>query len=184
MGTVLLTARLHLVTVERRHLEGLRALWTDPRVMANVGFPAGLHPDDLHLDQYLGGASAPPGRRPGVHLAVEAGDGTFLGEAKLPAPDADGTSEPDVKLLPAAWGQGFGTEIVSALLAETWRRWPACRRVRFTPHVTNLAARALYARLGAVDVGEGYDPPGTHRLRGFAGVRYRILEIARPSLRE
>jgi RimJ/RimL family protein N-acetyltransferase len=170
------------VAIERRHLPGLRELWTDPRVMANMGFPGGLDPADLDLESYLAtpGEVAPRGRRPGLHLAVERPDGTFVGEAKLAAPDASGTCEPDVKLLPAWWRRGYGEEIVRWLIAESFRRWEACRHVQFTPSETNHAALSLYAKVGCQEVGRGHAPPGASPLRGFAGVCYRVLQVARP----
>jgi RimJ/RimL family protein N-acetyltransferase len=182
VAVLLRTPRLSLVTIEARHLAGLRMLWTDPRVMANVGFPQGLDPRDLRLDRFVSGGDALPatGRGGDVHLAVEDADAHFLGEAKLGAPDEDGVSSPDVKLLPAWWGRGYGGEVVAALVSESFRSWPACRRVRFTPNVENHAAQALYRRAGARVVGAGHDPPGSVPLRGFVGVRYLVLEVLRP----
>jgi RimJ/RimL family protein N-acetyltransferase len=37
--------------------------------------------------------------------------GQVIGECKLPQPDENGIIEPDIKLLPAHWGSGYGGEI-------------------------------------------------------------------------
>ncbi len=192
---ILRTPRLRLVTIEPRHVASLRELWTNPLVMANVGFPDGLAPEDLHLERYVskdsdtssaaaperGSEITPPGRARGVHMAVEDEHGIFIGEAKLGAPGNSGICEPDVKLLPRWWRQGYGEEIVRALVTESFARWPECRCLRLTPNVDNHAAQALYRRVGARVVGEGHHPPGATMLRGFVGVRFHILEIERPA---
>ncbi|NIS79526.1 MAG: GNAT family N-acetyltransferase, partial [Anaerolineales bacterium] len=144
------TKRLSLMGIERRHLEHLLQLWIDPDVMRNVGFPKGLHPDDIDLEAHLwcGGVSEPKDRQPGIHMAVELQDGTFVGEAKLGEPDLNGVAEPDVKFMPQHWGCGFGSEIVQLLIAESFRRYPKCVVVQFTPNVENRAAIRLYKKFG------------------------------------
>jgi RimJ/RimL family protein N-acetyltransferase len=111
------------------------------------------------------------------HLAVERRDGVFIGEAKLEAPSGEGICEPDVKLLPAYWGQGYGLEIITALINQSFRRFPLCGIVQFTPNFNNRVAIRLYAKVGCRVVGQGFTPPQPRR--GFVGVRYLIMQIDR-----
>ncbi len=175
------TKRLNLVMIERRHLDHLLQLWTDPQVMSNVGFPLGLHPDDIDLESYLSDAEeiAPTGRIRGIHMAVELKDGTLIGEAKIASPDEQGMSEPDVKLLPDYWGRSLGTEIVKLLIDECFSLYPDCQAVQFTPNIENTSAIRLYCGLGSEVVGDGFFPPEASSLRGFAGVSYLVMQTCR-----
>lgn len=112
-------------------------------------------------------------------MAVELKDGTFIGEAKIAAPDEQGVSEPDVKLLPDYWGRGLGMEIVKLLIDETFRLYTGCQAVQFTPNIENASATRLIYKLGCEVVGEGYSPPETSSLRGFNGVSYLVMQICK-----
>ncbi|MGE5561672.1 MAG: GNAT family N-acetyltransferase [Chloroflexota bacterium] len=159
--------RVRLRPFRPADVPGLVRLWTDGRVMANVGFPNGLAFDlakaeRLFEDRYVGVDFV----HKGLHLAVTDQSGAFLGEAfvgranGLNAPDraagAAGAlpplSEPDVKLLPEFWGRGFGREIWQLLLDYTFANVPV-DVVQVTPRVDNERATRLYASLGFVAAG-------------------------------
>ena len=95
-------------------IELLLKLWTDPAVMTNVGFPQGLDISAENIERQL--------RKQDVSefdcvliVAVNQTD-ELIGQAKLGYPNDRGVADTDIKLLPAYWGKGYGTEIKRALL--------------------------------------------------------------------
>jgi RimJ/RimL family protein N-acetyltransferase len=82
--------------------------------------------------------------------------GQAIGECKLSRPDELGIAEPDIKLLPAYWGKGYGSECWKELIAYQFRHTD-CQAIQTTPNVNNLAAIKLYESMGAKQVGEGVD---------------------------
>ncbi len=98
--------------------EFIHSLWTSPDVMRFVGFPEGL---SISVDEVREEIEETGNADFGSRLIVErAGDGVRIGQAKLGNVDSDGVSEPDIKLDPAVWGQGFGRELWSALIDYTF----------------------------------------------------------------
>jgi len=172
------TKRLHLVGIKPHHLASLKKLWTNPLVMANIGFPQGLHPDDIDLESYISTPknSTPKGRKSGIHMVVELLDGTFIGEAKIAKPNQEGISEPDLKLLPEFWGQGFASEIVPLLIEENFRCYPLCQTIQFTPNIKNTTAIHLYEKFGCNKVAKKHHSTGESILRGFIGIDYYIMQ--------
>jgi len=90
------------------------SIWTNPKVMVNVGFPNGLNisrdniinqlenQNDSELDTRL--------------IVILKKTSELIGECKLGTPDKEGISETDVKLLPQFWGHKYGVEIKQALV--------------------------------------------------------------------
>lgn len=162
----LVGARVRLRPFRPADLPGLVRLWTDGRVMANVGYPAGLPFDlaearQLFADRYAGVDFI----HKGLHLAVTDRAGRFLGEAFVgraegllaleaadAGPAAEPFSQPDVKLLPECWGQGLGREVWQLLLDYTFANVPV-DIVQVTPNVSNERANRLYVTLGFTPVG-------------------------------
>lgn len=142
----------------------LVSLWNDPRVMANVGFPGGLHVTEEQVRRQLEGnvagmqedtargavapvpgvAASPLDRR---LVAERVEDGALIGECKVGSPDAEGVAHTDVKLLPEYWRRGYGTEIKRGLLDWLFTHTP-CRGVRATPNVANVASQRMQAAVG------------------------------------
>jgi RimJ/RimL family protein N-acetyltransferase len=78
------------------------ALWTNPQVMQNVGFPQGLRMTRSELKKRL----LKQGRSEFEQLLVvelKAND-QAIGECKLSYPDEEGIADPDIKLLPEFLG--------------------------------------------------------------------------------
>jgi len=94
--------------------DGLARLWTDGLVMRHVGFPNGLSVTREEIPEIIVRArSVREIGRGGYRLAVtDRHTGEFMGEAAVGRVEPDGTSRPDVKLLPRFWGQGYGTEVI------------------------------------------------------------------------
>jgi RimJ/RimL family protein N-acetyltransferase len=127
-------------------------LWTDPRVMVNVGFPEGLsvtresiarlfHPDD-------------PSEYDRMLLVELTNTGVLIGECKLGKPDDDGIAQTDVKLLPEYWGRGLGTELKQGLVDYLFIHTSA-RAIKATPNKGNIASQRMQEKVGGKRVGEG-----------------------------
>lgn len=147
------TARLRVRFARPQDAEFLHRLWSEPRVMANVGFPRGLPirlaevRDLLARDQER---ETPFDRR---LLVVHKTSAERLGECKLGSPDAEGVCETDVKLLPEHWGHKYGQEVKQGLVDYLFTHTD-CRVVQATPNKNNAASIKMQEAVGGVRVGE------------------------------
>lgn len=145
------TERLRVYVATPDDVELFCSLWTDPRVMRNVGFPRGLPITREQIVDQLQGQS---GRVFDARLAVQLRDsGNLIGECKLGWPNDEGISTTDVKLLPAYWGNKYGVEIKQALLDYLFTN-TSCSAVEATPNVENSASIKMQEAVGGVRVGE------------------------------
>lgn len=127
------------------------ALWTDPRVMSNVGFPKGLRVtrDEIQKDIEKRGLSALE-----QLLIVELKEtGAAIGQCKMNPPDETGIAGTDVKLLPAHWGHQYGVEIKRGLVEYLFAHTD-CQAVEATPNVNNLASIKMQEAVGGVRLSE------------------------------
>jgi RimJ/RimL family protein N-acetyltransferase len=151
---VFVTKRLKVRAAARDDVDLYYALWTDPRVMKNVGFPQGLRTSRSDIMEIL---SKQAGTEFDRLLVVALKDGgQAIGECKLARPDEQGIAEPDIKLLPAYWGQGYGAECWKELVSYQFMHTD-CQTIQTTPNVDNVAAIQLYESSGAKRVGEDVD---------------------------
>lgn len=151
---ILKTRRLIIRRAEPspRDIAFLLELWTNPTVMSNVGFPAGLQTSAEEIEQQLLSQGAT--EFDCVLLATLQNTGDIIGECRLDSPDADGTAHTDIKLTPRYWHQGYGKEIKLALLEHLFAR-PDCLQVRATPNQTNVASIRLQESVGGRKTDEG-----------------------------
>lgn len=141
---------IRLATVE--HTDMYLALWTNPEVMTNVGFPFGLPITRNEIEAQLGEQRE---SALGRLLVVERKDTCqVIGECKMDNPDENGVATTDVKLLPEHWGHKFGVEVKRALLDYLFEHTD-CSIVQATPNVENLASIRMQEAVGGVRVGEG-----------------------------
>jgi len=131
------------------------ALWTDPRVMTNVGFPQGLPVTQDELKKTLSRQGNSEFDR--LLVVQLKATGQAIGECKLSRPNSNGIAEPDVKLLPGFWGHKYGIEVWSALIDYQFTHTD-CSVVQATPNVVNKASIKMQEAVGAVRTGED-----THR---------------------
>lgn len=159
--TVFETERL-LVRAAREQDAGVfYELWTDPRVMVNVGFPQGLRITREEIEKRLGKPFESAFER--VLLVELKATGQAIGECAMHFPDEDGIAETDVKLLPAFWGHKYGVEVKRGLVGYLFSH-TACRAVGASPHVNNIASIKMQEAVGGVRVGEGvYEFPESMR---------------------
>jgi RimJ/RimL family protein N-acetyltransferase len=160
-STVFETERLIVRTAAVEDRDLIYELWTDPRVMAYVGFPRGLlitreeieariqEPSESEFEQLLI-----------VELKLT---GQAIGQCRMHRPDEEGVAETDIKLLPAFWGRRYGVEVKKGLVAHLFAHTD-CVAVGATPNVKNLASIKMQEAAGGVRVGEAvYEFPESMR---------------------
>ncbi|MBD3169530.1 MAG: GNAT family N-acetyltransferase [candidate division Zixibacteria bacterium] len=152
METVFETPRLIIRKSTSADVDFFYALWTNPRVMVNVGFPQGLRVTREEVFNQLENQSS---TEYDSRLVAEKKDtGEKIGECKLGTPDDEGFSETDVKLFPEFWARGYGTEIKRGLVNYLFRNTD-CRGVVATPNKSNIASQKMQEAVGGVRVDEG-----------------------------
>jgi RimJ/RimL family protein N-acetyltransferase len=150
------------------------ALWSDPRVMRFVGFPTGIPTAGADVARRLR-------RRDGLSallIAEEIETGHPIGQCLLGEPDADGVSQPDIKLMPARWGQGYGRELWAALIDQSFLR-STCAVVRGTPNVANAASIRMQEAAGMRRVRGGVSEFPESMRAYTESVPYYVYEITR-----
>jgi RimJ/RimL family protein N-acetyltransferase len=145
------TARLRIRRATEVDADVYLALWTDPRVMANVGFPQGLRITREEIVERLRREGDGPFER--MLVAERKDTAEVVGECFLHLPDAEGVAGTDVKLLPEHWGHRYGLEIKQALVDLQFEETDAAA-VRATPNVGNVASIKMQEAVGGVRVGE------------------------------
>jgi hypothetical protein len=97
-GYFVQTPRLGIRQATAKDAEFIHTLWTMPAVMRLVGFPQGL---SISVGEIEKGIASSPDSEFGSRLIVTLLETAEpIGQCKIGAPDADGISEPDIKLLP------------------------------------------------------------------------------------
>lgn len=128
------------------------ALWTNPRVMSNVGFPNGLPISIDEIEAKLRKQEGEP--EFGRNLVVELSESkTSIGECKMYHPDEEGISRTDIKLLPEFWGNRYGVEVKRGLLSYIFHHTDS-QAVEGTPNIQNLASIKMQEAVGGERVGE------------------------------
>jgi RimJ/RimL family protein N-acetyltransferase len=161
-GTIVFeTERLIVRLASEDDLDFYLALWTNPDVMRHMGFPRGIPMTRERMGEILSAQGETEFDR---LLVIELkATGQPIGECKLSRPDEDGVSEPDIKLLPAYWGHGYGTEAWQDIVSYQFRNTD-CEAIVTTPNVANIAAIRLYEAAGAMRTGESvYEFPEAMR---------------------
>ncbi len=146
------TARLVVRAAGEEDVDLFYALWTDPRVMKNVGFPEGLPVTRDGLKETLSSQRSSEFDR--LLVVQLKATGRAIGECKLSSPDMNGVAEPDVKLLPESWGHRYGVETWRALVDYQFTH-TECMAVQATPNVNNIPSIKMQEAVGAVRVSEG-----------------------------
>jgi len=126
-------------------------LWTDPQVMANVGFPNGLRITRVEIEEKLSRPYTSVFDR--LLVAVIKNSGPAMGEVCLAAPNESGITEPDIKLLPVFWGHGYGAELWRGIVAYQFMN-TGCTTVQTTPNVANSASIKMMEAVGGIRTGD------------------------------
>jgi len=151
-------------------------LWTDGRVMANVGFPNGLRMTREKMRQILESQGESEFNR--LLVIERPSDGQQVGECKLGAPDENGIAETDVKLLPEYWGHAYGVEVKRGLLDYLFTHTD-CQAVQATPNVKNIPSIRMQEAVGGVRTGESaYEFPENMR-EDTQPVHHYVYQVTR-----
>jgi RimJ/RimL family protein N-acetyltransferase len=145
------TERLVIRTAGEQDTDLFYELWTDPRVMSNVGFPDGLRITRQEIESRLQQPSDSEFER--VLVVESKATGQAIGECGMHAPDEEGIASTDVKLLPAFWGHKYGLEVKRGLVSHLFAH-TRCTAVQATPNVDNVASIKMQEAVGGVRVGE------------------------------
>jgi RimJ/RimL family protein N-acetyltransferase len=146
------TERLLIYTAGLQDAGLLYAIWTDSRVMTNVGYPQGLRITMDEIRQNL--VKVQDKDEFGRYLVARIKESAeAIGECKMMLPDDEGISRTDVKLLPEFWGHKYGVEIKRGLVDYLFSNTNA-RAVEGTPNVNNIASIKMQEAVGAIRVGE------------------------------
>jgi len=145
------TERLSVRTATVEDVDLFYALWTNPQVMKNVGFPHGLRVTRNELEEKLSKQASSEFEQ---LLVVELkATGQAIGECKLSHPDEEGVANPDIKLLPEFWGRKYGVEAWRELVAYQFTH-TASDAVQATPNVDNMASIKMQEAIGGLRIGE------------------------------
>lgn len=150
-GIVFETGRLVIRAARLEDVPVYLALWTNPAIMKNMGFPYGLQitPEEIAAKIEEQGETE-YGR---LLVAELKSTQQVIGECKLYLPNDEGISETDVKLLPQFWGHKYGVEVKQGLVDYLFTH-TSCTAVQGTPNVANIASIKMQEAVGAVRVAE------------------------------
>jgi len=172
----LVTSRLGVRRARAEDAPFIHALWTSPDVMRCVGFPKGLAISQDAICQQIERSSHSDF---GALLIAESLETkTRIGQCQIGAPDAEGICEPDIKLAPAHWGVGYGTELWSAMIDHAFTH-PDTRIVQGTPNRANTASIRMQKSAGMIAVDQGLFEPNVRFHPQAIAVPYIKLQITR-----
>lgn len=175
------TERLVVRTATEDDADLFYALWTNPQVMKNVGFPEGLRVTRRELERRLSKQSDSEFER---LLIVELkSTDQAIGECKLSYPDEDGIAEPDLKLLPEFWGYRYGVEVWRELVAYQFAH-TACGIIQATPNRHNTASIKMQEAVGCVRIGESVHHFPWHMQSYTTPVHHYVYHLNRTDWRK
>jgi ribosomal-protein-alanine N-acetyltransferase len=170
------TERLLVRTATVEDAELIYELWTDPRVMANVGFPQGLRTALEEIEKRLQSPFESEFERSLIVELTETGQP--IGQCLMHLPNEEGIAETDIKLLPVHWGHRYGVEVKRGLLAHLFTHTD-CVAVHGTPNVENAASIKMQKAVGGVRISEGVHEFPESMREYTAPVHYYVYEVSR-----
>jgi RimJ/RimL family protein N-acetyltransferase len=145
------TERLIVRAATVADVEMYLRLWTDGRVMRNVGFPQGL--PTIHEEIEARIRAQPQGAFDRMLVVELQSTGEAIGESMMHHPNEQGIAETDVKLLPEHWGHKYGVEVKRGLVAYLFTH-TGCEIVAASPNVNNVPSIKMQEAVGGVRVEE------------------------------
>ncbi len=170
------TERLVVKTATVEDTDLFYALWTDPRVMRNVGFLGGLPVTQDELRKTLSEQKGSEFQR--LLVVQLKATGQIIGECKLSLPNENGIAEPDLKLLPQYWGQKYGVEIWCGLVDHQFTH-SDCSVVQATPNIENAASIKMQEAVGLMRISESVHLFPEHMQSYTTPVHHYIYQINR-----
>jgi RimJ/RimL family protein N-acetyltransferase len=173
---VLVTSRLDVRRARIEDVPFIQGLWTSPEVMRCVGFPEGLAISQDAIRQQIERSSRSVF---GALLIAESLEtGARMGQCTIGSPDSEGICEPDIKLDPAYWGQGFGHELWQAMIDYAFANSDS-NIVQGTPNRANAASVRMQKGSGMIQVDQGVFEPNMRFHPQAIAVPYIKLQITR-----
>lgn len=145
------TVRLYVRPATIEDVDLFDALWSNPKVMSNVGFPQGLQITRKEIEKKIQNQGSSVFDK--FLLIVNKSTRQVLGECKLHPPDQKGIARTDIKLLPKFWGNKYGVEIKKGLLSYLFINTD-CLIVEATPNIDNIASIKMQEAVGGRRIGE------------------------------
>ncbi len=133
------TGRLRLRPLRADDLHPLHAIFSDPRAMRYWDRPAW---DEIDQTRALLEAFMKDAPQEHLEYAVEK-DGACIGRVGMWK-----RWEVGYILAPKHWGQGYGSEATTALIAEIWHRFPEAQRLTAEIDPRNAGSARLLEKLG------------------------------------
>lgn len=170
------TQRLRVCLATPAEVPLIHALWTDPAVMRQVGFPEGLKITVEEIERSR--EKMEHSVLTALLIACDKETGEPVGQCRLGSLDEDGVCEPDIKLQPAMWGRGCGRELWKGLVDTAFALSDA-RVVRGTPNRENVPSIRMQEAAGMIRVGEGVFEAGDATRQPTCPVPYYVYETDR-----
>ena len=170
------TLRLGIRRATDKDAAFIHALWTMPEVMRLVGFPQGLSISVAEIERGIVTSSDSHFGSRLITTLLETGE--QIGQCKIGAPDDDGICEPDIKLHPEYWGNGYGRELWEAMIDFAFINSSAII-VQGTPNQANAASIRMQLGSGMIQVDKGVFANDHSSHPGAVPVPYYKLQITR-----
>lgn len=130
---------------KKEHIDFFHALWNNPEVMKNVGFPEGLGISKEEISKIL---AKDDKKIFDKRLVIELKEtGEFIGECKMGTPNEEGISDFDLKLLPQYWGLKLSSEIMPELIDQIFNRCD-CDCIEGSPNINNVPSQKMQEKVG------------------------------------
>jgi RimJ/RimL family protein N-acetyltransferase len=148
------TARIRLREFTRADVEEILALDSDPEVIRFVrnGIPSTRTDAEAAIERVLKRYHEHPGQ--GSWHATRIDDGRFIGWGSLKYAGESQHVEVGYRLMRAAWGMGFATELARAMVARGFDVLGLTRIIGVT-HPDNVASQHVLLKAGMSDEGWG-----------------------------
>lgn len=127
-------------------------IWTNPKVMINVGFPTGLKISRKEIYEKIANENDTEFDKTLIVGLKESGG--LIGVCKLVLPNEKGISQTDIKLLPQFWGNKYGLEIKRGLIDYLFTH-TECIAIEAWPNKDNIASQKMQEAVGGIRVDEG-----------------------------
>jgi RimJ/RimL family protein N-acetyltransferase len=157
----LLTDRLSIEPMSLAHWEDYAAAWADPRMTAFIGGEPRSR--NVSWGKMLQGIGMWPLLGYGYWSFVERASGRFVGNGGLAQfergiEELEGFPEAGWAFIPDAWGKGYATEAMTAILL--WADGQGLGEIRCIIEPGNTASRNVAGKLGFTKCAESHDVMG------------------------
>jgi len=144
--------------------------------MRCVGFPKGLNITIANIEAQIERTSA--SNFGSLLVAESLKTRTRIGQCKIGSPDSEGICEPDIKLAPEFWRNGYGGKLWQAMIDYAFTHSDA-KIVQGTPNRANTASVRMQKACGMQIIDEGVFEPNLAFDSSAIAVPYFLFQITR-----